>query len=400
VLARDLLGFSAVALSRHRLRSVLSLLGVTIGVASVILLTALGDGARLFVVSEFAELGTNLLVVLPGKTETTGAVPLFGGVPNDLTLDDLDAIRKQVPSIRRIAPLTLAEAEARFRDRRRDVSVVGTTAEMLPIRHMTVHVGRFLPPGDPRHGDRVCVVGAKLQTELFGDANPLGQILHVGDERFRVIGVIAPRGMAMGMDLDEMVEIPVAQHMRMFNIRSLFRVLAEVTTHENIPRARREVIDLIAERHGEEDITILTQDAVLGSFTSILNVLTAAIAGIAAVSLTVAGVAIMNVMLVSVSERTAEIGLLKAVGVTRRQVVAAFLVEAALLSTIGGVLGLALGRVLAEVCGIIWPSFPVHVPSWAAWAALGTSLAVGLAFGSLPALRAAKLDPVAALARR
>jgi putative ABC transport system permease protein len=202
------------------------------------------------------------------------------------------------------------------------------------------------------------------------------------------------------MDLDEMVEVPVSEAMRMFNQTSLFRILAEVGSHEEIPRAREQVLDLIEQRHGEEDVTVLTQDAVLSAFTSILDVLTAAIAGVAAISLTVAGVAIMNVMLVSVSERTSEVGLLKAVGVTRRQVIAAFLVEASLLSSVGGALGLALGLLMGDVVRTLWPSFPVTAPAWAVLAAVVTSVGVGVAFGALPAVRASKLDPVAALARR
>jgi putative ABC transport system permease protein len=246
----------------------------------------------------------------------------------------------------------------------------------------------------------VAVVGAKLQQQLFGDANPLGEILHLGGERYRVIGVIAPRGMALGMDLDEMVEVPVSEGLRMFNQTTLFRLLAEVRSHDEIPGAREQLLDLVEQRHGEEDITVLTQDSVLSAFTSILNVLTAAIAGIAAVSLTVAGVAIMNVMLVSVSERTSEVGLLKALGVTRRQVVAAFLVEAALLSSVGGALGLALGLALGRVVEWLWPSFPVTAPTWAVVAAVVTSVGVGVVFGALPAVRASKLDPVAALTKR
>ena len=398
--ALDVVGFAARALTGNRLRSVLSLLGVSIGVSSVILLTSLGDGARIFVVGEFQELGTNLLIVLPGKVETTGAAPIFGGVPNDLTLDDMEAIRKRVPQVRRIAPVSIGEAEARHGERRRDVSVVGTTAEMLAIRHMRMNVGRFLPPGELARGQRVCVVGAKLQRELFGDLNPLGEILHVGGERYRVIGVLAPRGMSMGMDLDEMIEVHVTDGMRMFNQTSVFRLLMEIRSHDEIPEARRQVLDLLEERHGEDDVTVLTQDSVLSAFTSILNILTAAIVGIAAISLTVAGIAIMNVMLVSVSERTSEIGLLAALGATRRQVLAAFLVEASLLSTVGGVLGIAIGFGLGEIVRGIWPSFPVHAPTWAVVLAVATSVVVGVVAGSLPAVRASRLDPVAALAKR
>ena len=396
---RDLVAFAGRALAGHRLRSVLALLGVSIGVASVIVLTSMGEGARQYVVNEFSELGTNLVVVFPGKVETSG-LPITGGVPHDLTLDDMHALRRQVPAIRHMAPLTMGEAYASFGTKTRLATVIGTTNDLLFIRHLRMRIGRFLPEGDGEHAPRVCVIGSKIQREVFADANPLGQILHVGDERFRVIGVIAPRGMSLGMDLDEVVEIPVNHGMRMFNQRGLFRIVADVGTHEQIPAARDAMVRVITERHGEEDITILTEDAVLDTLDAILGVLTAALGGIAAISLIVAGVAIMNVMLVSVSERTGEIGLLKALGARPGQIIAAFLSEAALLSSVGGVIGLLLGAVVCFALRHIWPSFPISTPLWAVAAAIAVSASVGLAFGALPARRAAALDPVAALQKR
>lgn len=398
--APDVLGFAAGALRGHRLRTGLSLLGVAIGVASVILLTSLGEGARLYVTGQFAQLGTNLLIVLPGKTETTGAAPLFGGTPNPITLDDVEALRRHVPSIRRIAPITVGEADVSRRGRTRAVTVIGTTSELREVRHLQVQVGRFLPAGDPERGARVCVIGAALQRELFGGANPLGEIVHVGGTPFRVIGVLDPRGVSLGMDMDEVVEMPVSQAMDLFDQPGLFRLMIEVSSHADIPRTRDEVVRVLSERHGEEDITAVTQDAVLSAFSSIVAVLTAALAGIAAVSLTVAGVAIMNVMLVSVAERRREVGLLKALGATRRQVVAAFLIEATLLSTSGGLLGLLLGLAGGAALELVYPNFPVQPPWWGIPIAVTVSVAVGMLFGALPARRAAGLDPVAALAGR
>lgn len=397
--AQDMAAFAAAALRGHRLRSVLALIGVAIGVASVIILTSLGEGARIYVVREFSELGTNLVVVLPGKVETTG-LPLAGGVPNDLTLEDADALKQRIPAIRRLTPLTMGEAEATFREKSRRCTVIGGTHDLLYLRHLKMQVGRFLPPGDPDHQPRVCVIGAKLQRELFGDRNPLGEILKVGNERFRVIGVIVPRGTSLGLDLDQVIEIPVVHAMRMFDQRSLFRILVEVGTHDEIKAVGDQIIDVMTERHGEEDITILTEDAVVDTLGSILNVLTAALGGIAAISLIVAGVAIMNVMLVSVAERTGEVGLLKALGATRRQVVAAFLAEAAILSFAGGVLGLVVAFVVNFGLQRLWPKFPITAPAWAIVAALVVSAAVGLIFGAMPARRAAALDPVAALQKR
>ncbi len=398
---RDLVAFSAGALRGHRLRAGLSLLGVAIGVASVVLLTSLGEGARLYVTGEFASLGSNLLIVFPGKTETTGMSPFVTGAPHDLTLDDAEAILRRVRPARRVAPLVFGGATARYGDRRRDVGVWGATSDMEEVRKIKLRIGRYLPAGETARGQRVCVIGAKIRQELFGAASPLGEVLRLGDERFRVIGVMAARGMSLGVDLDEMVHVPVSRAMKMFNKTSLFRVLVEVSSHEEIPAARASVLEILKERHqGVEDVTVWTQDSVLATFARILALLTAALAGIAGISLTVAGVGIMNVMLVSVSERTREIGLLKAIGVTGRQVVAAFLVEAAILSTAGGVAGLGAAFGLTRVLRALYPSFPARAPDWAVAAAIGVSLAVGLLFGALPARRASRLDPIMALARR
>lgn len=398
---RDLFSFSAGALRGHRLRTLLSLLGVAIGVASVVLLTSLGEGARLYVTSEFTSLGTNLLIVLPGKTETTGMTPFAIGAPHDLTLDDTQALSRRVRQVRHVAPLALGAAPVRYGERKRDITVIGTTSEMLPVRKLRLAIGRYLPAGDVERGQRVCVIGSKIQQELFGGGNPLGEILRVGDERFRVIGVIAPRGMSIGLDFDEMVHVPVMRAMKMFNRSGLFRILIGVNSHEEIPAAKTAVLEVLKQRHENlEDMTVLTQDSVISTFGQILSVLTAVLAGIAAISLTVAGVGIMNVMLVSVADRTREIGLLKALGVTRRQVVLVFLVEAAILSTSGGTTGLAAAFGAARVFTSLYPSFPVATPHWAVAAALAVSLLVGLLFGALPARRASKLDPVAALAKR
>ncbi len=399
--ARDLVGYSVRALRGHRLRTGLSLAGVAIGVASVVLLTSLGEGARLYVTGEFANLGTNLLIVLPGKTETAGVTPFVTGAPHDLTLEDAEAVARRVRPVRRLAPLTRGAASARWGERGRDVTVAGTTTDFFAVRNVALQTGRFLPAGEAAREQRVCVIGSTVRRELFGSGNPLGEWLRLGDERFRIVGVLAPRGMSIGMDMDDMVYIPVGRAMKMFNQSGLFRLLIEVRSHDEIPAAQEAVRRVLTERHdGEDDVTMLTQDSVLATFGRILALLTAALAGIAAISLTVAGIGIMNVMLVSVSERRREIGLLKAVGVTGRQVVAVFLVEAALISTAGGLAGLAVAFAGTALLRGLYPAFPAQPPSWAVAAAVLVSISVGLLFGAAPARRAARLDPIVALARR
>jgi putative ABC transport system permease protein len=394
----DVLRFAAGALVGHRLRTSLSVAGVAVGIAAVIGLTALGEGARRYVTSEFAALGSNLLIAMPGKVETTGATP-FGGVVHDLTLDDLQAVMR-LPRVRSAAPLAAGTENVRFGDRSRAVPVLGTTAEFAEVRHITVAAGSFLPAGDPQRGGTEMVLGVTVARELFGEENPLGRVVRVGPWRFRVVGVLAPRGRGLGFDFDDLVFVPVGTAMRMFNRTSLFRVLVEVRVHEEMAETRDDVLGLLVDRHRADDVTVISQDALISAFSSIMRALTLALAGIASVSLGVAGVGIMNVMLVSVTERRAEIGLLKAIGARDRQVLAAFLTEAALLSTVGGLVGLGAGLGAIRVFVRFYPSFPAVPPTWAVAAALGMSVLVGVVFGVWPARRATRLDPVAALVKR
>jgi putative ABC transport system permease protein len=399
--ALDLLRFAWEALKGHRLRTVLTLLGMGIGVGAVILLTALGEGARGYVTNEFMALGSNLLIVLPGKTETTGNAPIFGGTTRPLTLEDCEAIQRRASRVRRLAPLAVGSARVGYGEKRREVTILGSTPDLLPVRHLAIGVGRFLPDVEVDRGAPVAVIGRTVQSELFGSETPLGQTIRIGDWRFRVVGVMAPKGQSIGLNMDDVVIIPVSSAMRLFNQRSLFRILIEVGVHAEIDAARAQVMGILKERHdNEEDVTVLTQDSVLSAFNRILGALTLALAGIAAISLSVAGIGIMNVMLVSVSERTPEVGLLKALGAPPRQILKVFLVEAVLLSAAGGVFGLLIGYAGSAVLGQAFPALPAHPPAWAVFAALAVSLLSGALFGVLPARRAARLDPVVALAGR
>jgi putative ABC transport system permease protein len=397
---RDVLGFAARALRGHRLRTGLSLLGVAIGVAAVVTLTALGEGARRYVIAQFASVGTNLLIVLPGKTETTGGMPGFGGVPHDLTLEDAEAILRGVPEVDKAAPVVMGTETVAYGERQREVGLFGATHEMLEIRRLSVSQGQFLPALEWDRGSPVAVLGSVPARELFPGEDPLGRVIRIGDWRMRVIGVLAPRGQQLGVNMDDVVMIPVATAMKMLNRRSLFRLVLQVRSHIDLERAKERLVRLVTERHGEEDVTAITQDAVLTAFSSILGALTMALAGIAAISLAVAGIGIMNVMLVSVSERTREVGLLKALGAGRGQILAAFLAEAMLLSTSGGLLGLGVGWAVVQALVALYPALPAAPPLWAVAAAFALSVGVGAVFGVLPARRATRLDPVAALGGR
>lgn len=396
--AADLLAFAFGALRGHRLRAGLSVAGVAVGIAAVVALTALGEGARLYVLQEFATLGSNLVIVLPGKVETTGAAP-FGGTVRDLTLDDYQAVTR-LGRVRGAAPMVVATDTVRFAGRGRAVPVIGTTAELLDVRRLLVAAGEFLPRRSPFEGGSEIVIGSKVAHELFGQENPLGQKVRVGEWRFHVVGVMAPRGRSLGIDFDDVVFIPVRTAMRAFDRHSLFRIMVEVTVFAEMESVKQEILAMMTARHRGEDVTVITQDAMLSAFAAILQALTAALVGIASVSLGVAGVGIMNVMLVTVTERRAEIGLLKALGASDGQVRTVFVTEAALLSVTGGLSGLALGVSAVWVLVQVFPAFPAAPPAWAIAAGLALSLVTGVVFGVWPAHRATRLDPVKALARR
>lgn len=399
--APDLFRFAFGSLLGKRLRTALSLVGMAIGVAAVVILTALGEGARRYVTNQFANIGSNLLIVMPGKSETTG-IPGMGAAPNDLTLEDAEAVRRSVPGVVRLSPMVMGTELVANGARRRQVAVVGTNGEFLELRNLSLARGQWLPGGEVRRGRPVVVLGSKVAAELFppgAGEEPVGRIVRIGSWRMRVIGVMSSKGTQLGMNIDDMVAIPVVTAMRMFDRRSLFRIMVEVRGTADLEIAKGRVAKAIAERHdGEEDVTVLTQDALVSTFSQILGALTLAVGAIAAISLTVAGIGIMNVMLVSVSERTREVGLLRAVGVERRQIVKVFLTEAALLSLAGGLLGLGFGWLAVRVMVRLFPALPASPPAWAVLAALGLSLTTGIVFGLLPARRAANLDPVNALA--
>jgi len=397
----DVIRFSIQASSGYPARTLLMLLAMGIGVASVILLTALGEGARRYVTREFTSLGTNLLIVLPGRSETTGGPPpLLGVTPRDLTLEDALSLKRS-SAIRRIAPITVGSAPVSWKHRDREVTILGSTPELFDIRHLSMAQGKFIPSGDPTRGSAECVLGYKVKQELFGNDSPLGKWVRIGDRRFRVIGVLAKQGQSLGLDMGDVVAIPVASAQALFNTSALFRILVQANSRDAISQAKKAILSKIRERHeGEDDITVITQDALLSTFDRILSTLTLSVAGIASISLAVAGILIMNVMLIAVSQRTTEIGLLKAVGSSGKQILSLFLAESVMLSIVGAAFGLVVAFSATWALARAWPSFPISVPMWALGAATAVAVVTGLVFGVLPARRAAKLDPVAALSRR
>ena len=395
----DILRFARDAATGYPVRTALSVLAMAIGVAAVVLLTALGDGARRYVVGQFSSLGSNLVIVLPGRTGTGGFNPATAitNTPRDLTIDDAGALRR-APAVHRVAPLAVGTSEINFGGRLREVMVAGTTRDYFAIRDFDLAQGDALPEEDWNRGSAVAVIGATIRAELFGSAPAVGQLVRIGDRRVRIVGVLKSTGQGLGMNTDELVIVPVAFAQAMFNSNTLFRVLVEARSRDAIPQARDQTLTILTQRHrGEEDVTVITQDAVLATFDRLLGALTLAVGGIAAISLAVAGILVMNVMLVAVTQRTGEIGLLKALGAPARTIRLAFLTEAAMLSAVGALLGYLLGQLGAFALRQIFPIFPAYPPDWAVIAGLSTAIGTGLLFGFLPARRAARLDPVQAL---
>ncbi len=397
----DTLNQSYTAIKTQPVRVLLIVLAMSIGIASVTVLTALGESARLYIVNEFQALGTHLVIVLPGRTETTGGQPpIFGETPTDLTLADAHALLRS-RHISAIAPINIGAAPVSARGLERETTIIGSTADLRQVRHLSLAQGRFLPVSDSNEALSVCVIGRTIKDELFANQQALGQWLRINDRRFRVIGVLASEGQSIGVDFDDMVIIPVASAQALFNTQSLFRILVEAKSKQAMYKAVDEIRAIIKERHdGEDDITLITQDSVVKTFDDILTALTLTVASIASISLAVAGILVMNVMWVSVTQRTSEIGLLKALGATPRQLLWLFLTEAVMLSVAGALSGLLLGKLTLVALQTIYPDFPLYLPPWAVAAALAVALLTALIFGVLPARQAAKMDPVAALSKR
>jgi putative ABC transport system permease protein len=391
------MALSWAALREHRLRTGLSLLGIAIAVASVLVLVSVGEGARAYVVGAFAQFGTNLLQVAPGKTETFGIPGAMGGTTHELTLEDALAVAR-LPLVQVVVPTVIGEARVEANQRSRQVSLIGTTAEARDVWKVRVARGSFLPAGDPRRGAAVVVLGSELARQLYGDEPALGSWARVRGRRLRVVGVMESRGELLGFDMDDLAYLPVAAALALFDLEGLSEI--DVTfPHESAADAvAADIGALLRERHdGADDVTIVTQTAALGVLDRILRGVTWGVSAIAAVSLLVGAIGILTTMWIAVGQRTHEIGLLRALGATLGEVQALFLLEAVLLSLAGGAAGLAGGFLASALLAWLVPGLPVETPAVYVFLALAISAATGLFSGVAPARRAARLDPLAAL---
>jgi len=395
--ARDFLSMAWATILGHRLRSLLTMVGIAIGIASVILLTSIGEGTRQFVLGEFTQFGTNVMGINPGKAITTGSPGALGGTYRKLTVEDAEALRR-IAGVTNVVPVVMGTARVQAGERGRSVFVYGVNSELPDVWKFEVRQGRFLPEGDPRRGAPVAVLGPKLKREIFGEKNALGRFVRLSDQRFRVIGVMAPKGLLLGFDIDDAAYIPVARARALFDQDGLIEIDLAFSQHSDVDRVVADVRSTLMARHeGEEDFTITTQTEMMEVFGRVMTVISAAAGGIGAISLVVGAIGILTVMWISVNERTTEIGLAKAIGAGSGQILGLFLLEASMLSLMGGAIGVGLGMGIARIVRLLVPGLPVQTPLRYVLAALAVSLVVGLASGALPARRAARLNPVEAL---
>jgi putative ABC transport system permease protein len=393
----ELLRFALGALAGHRLRSALSALGVAVGVAAVMLLTSLGEGTRRYIIGQFTQFGTNLVVVQPGNTKTFGFPGVFGGTTEPLTMEDAVALER-LPGVERVVPVVLGQGLVEHGGRGRNVVVYGVNHQAAATFRIGVAQGSFLPEMEARRRASVAVLGPRLARELFGDVSPLGQRVRIGGLSFLVVGVMEPKGQVLGYDLDDLAWIPVATAQNLFNQRNLLEIDVLARDADRVQAVVRGIQSTLAARHrGEEDFTVVTQTEMVDTFGRVISIITATVSAIAGISLFVGAMGILTVMWIAVHERTAEIGLLRALGVSARSVGLLFLLEATGLATGGALAGVIAGWVIGALARGLVPGLPLATPPGAVLAALGMSLAVGAASGVLPARRAAGLDPVDAL---
>jgi putative ABC transport system permease protein len=396
MLSRDFAHLSISAFLAYRLRSFLTALGIAVGIAAVVLLTSIGEGIHQFVLSEFAQFGTNIIGINPGRATTHGvSIGVFGSV-QPLTMDDSEALRR-APYAVAVVPAVQGNAEVEANGRNRRTTVYGVGPDFPEGFHLEVAAGRFLPADEVASPRAFAVLGSTVRQALFPRSNPLGQIMRISGERYRIIGSMASKGQVLGIDMDDSVFIPASRSLSLFNRDSLMEV--DVIYREGAPvdAVVAGINRILIARHGKEDFTITTQQQMMEVLGSVLDVLTFAVAALGSVSLLVGSVGIFTIMTIAVTERTGEIGVFRALGATRQQILGLFLGEAIILAALGGMAGLIIGVGGAQLLHLLVPALPVHTPWLYVLLAEILAMIIGLLAGVLPALRAAHFDPIEAL---
>jgi putative ABC transport system permease protein len=392
----DLLQLALRSIVSQKQRSFLTALGLIIGIAAVVILTSIGRGIHHFVLSEFTQFGTHLIAVYPGKTTTFEVSGATISTVRPLTTADADSL-KPLEQIQAVMPVIQGNALIEAGAKQRRANVIGVSAALPQVWQIKVSSGRFLPDDSLDNPRAFAVLGSKMQQELFGNASPLGQRIRIGNDRFRVLGVMEAKGQMLGFDLDDTVYVPSSKAMEMFNRQGLMEIDVLYSSEADSARVEQTIKRRLIARHGAEDFNIVTQNQMLEKMDSVLSVLTMAVAALGSISLLVGSVGILTIMTIAVSERITEIGLLRAIGAEQQVIFSLFLSEAVILSVLGGAGGVLLGVTLVRLVSSFLPALPVQLAWSYISAAFLISVLIGIAAGVMPAIKAARLNPLQAL---
>ena len=388
------INISITALRVNKLRSFLTMLGIIIGVSSVILLISLGAGLRSYITSQFEQLGSNLLFVIPGRIGAGGRGP-GGATVNKLSQEHVEQIEKNVKDLDGVVPTIQQFSSIKYQNKvQKDVTLIGTTHLFGQVTNLKTTEGRFFTKSESQSGKRVAVVGKTIVTDLFSGKNPVGERIDIKGQKYEIVGIANERGSTFGFDQDNTAIVPKVALEHQFGITQINNIYAKAKSQTDVGKTQEEIKKVLLKDLAEDDFSVMTAEQTLSTIQGILRVISTALAGIAAISLLVGGIGIMNIMLVSVTERTREIGLRKAVGATSHDILLQFLIEAVTISLAGGLLGL----ILASTATLILSRFiPAIITPWSAIVAFGFSVTVGIIFGVAPAIRASRLEPIVAL---
>ena len=376
-------------------KSVLTALGIAIGIAAVTLLTTLGHGVRQYVLDSFSQFGTRIIAITPGHSETAG---MAGGLISSvrlLTLDDAEALAR-ITGSEWVVSNVQGSGPVRYGERVRSTEILGTTSDFNQAWDFPLAMGKFLPDTGG-NSPAVTVIGNTLYRELFRSENPLGKFIRIGGQRYRVIGVMQPKGSTLGVDLDDMAYIPADRALTLFNREGLMEVDVVFSEGTTSSQMLERIKAMMIKRHGQEDFTLTSQDEMLSSMNRILGILTIGVAALGGISLLVGGVGIFTIMTTNLTERTAEIGLLRAIGCPRRQLLSLFLGEAVMLSLFGAFIGIVITAVVVALLSLLAPAFPVQIQFSTLGLAIAVAVITGLISGIWPAYKSSRLSPIEAL---
>lgn len=371
------------------------MLGIAIGISSVVLLTSLGQGVQQYIVETFSQFGSRIIAINPGRTQTGGSGSLLAST-RPLTLEDAEALN-HLPGIERVIPVVQGTGAIEYDNRVRHTDILGVNHQMPAAWQFRIAQGQFLPESQGTNAQPFAVLGATVRTELFGNQEALGRFIRVGTERYRVVGILSPKGQMLGYDLDDIVYIDAQRALALFNRPGLMEIDVTYSGAYTATQVAQAIKTRLIERHGNEDFSLLTQDQMMSTLGRILDILKLSIAGLGAISLVVGSIGILTIMVTAVHERRAEIGLMRALGASTQTLSLIFLAESTLLSLLGGAIGLTLAMGLLGLTQLLAPSIPIQLDPLYLVLAIAISFLTGLLSGIIPARQASALDPISAL---